>query len=106
MDKILKFVEKEDKRLRQKFNYSDEDKRTLARAVKLNEEVGELCSEVLTSISLQRQEKLSKHEKENVSHEIADVLICTLMLARSLRVDVKKALKNKIKKINSRYAKN
>lgn len=105
LDEILKFIDTEDRRLRKKFAYEDESKRVLARTVKISEEFGELCDEVLASIALQRQEKLANHRREQLEDEFADVLIVVLMLARTLKVDVRKALENKMKKIDARYNK-
>ncbi|MFH1325548.1 MAG: MazG nucleotide pyrophosphohydrolase domain-containing protein [archaeon] len=105
-EELKKFVEMENKRLREKYgNYGDEEKRILARAVKLSEEIGELCSEILSMNSFQRKEKLDLHNKESLSNEFADVIITTLLLAKSTDVDIEKSLENKIEKINQRYKK-
>ena len=46
---LKKFIKKEDQRLRKYYGgYKDEEKRILARTVKLTEELGELCDEVLS----------------------------------------------------------
>ncbi len=103
---LKKFIDKQDKRLREQYgNYPDEEKRILARTVKLVEEVGELCEEVLAHGALQRKDKLEKHDKDNLLGEFADVLITTLLLAKIMKVDIDKALEQKIKKINKRYEK-
>ncbi len=96
------FIKKEDQRLRKHFGYKDEEKLILARTVKLTEELGELCDEVLSYNSLQRKEKLDKHDINNLSEEFADVLITTLLLAEIMDVDFEKALEGKIEKINKR----
>lgn len=101
---LKRFITKEDQRLRKYYgNYKDEEKRILARTVKLTEELGELCDEVLSYNSMQRKDKLDKHDKSNLSDEFADVIITTLLLAEVMKVDVEKALKGKIKKINKRH---
>ncbi|MDO8443499.1 MAG: MazG nucleotide pyrophosphohydrolase domain-containing protein [Candidatus Azambacteria bacterium] len=103
---LKKFIKKEDQRLRESYgNYKDEEKRILARTVKLTEELGELCDEVLSYVSLQRKVKLDKHDKNNLPGEFADVVITTLLLAEVMKVDIEEALKGKIKKINARYKK-
>jgi NTP pyrophosphatase (non-canonical NTP hydrolase) len=95
----------EDVRLKQHYgNYPDQEKRILARAVKVSEEVGELCNEVLVFNSLQRKQKLESSDTENLPEEFADVLITVLLLARAMDVDVQAALEKKIKNINLRYA--
>ncbi|MBI2045498.1 hypothetical protein HYT23_05545 [Candidatus Pacearchaeota archaeon] len=101
---LMDFINIEDKRLKEKFgHYADQEKRTLARTVKLGEEFGELCDEILSKMSLQRKEKLTEKDKENLEKEFADVIITTLLLAKSIDVDVAKALENKINEINKRY---
>lgn len=101
---LLKFIEIEDRRLKKYYGgYTDQEKRILARTVKLSEELGELCNAVLTFNSMQRKEKLDKHDAENLSEEFADVLITALLLAKAMDIDIEKALDKKINKINGRY---
>jgi NTP pyrophosphatase (non-canonical NTP hydrolase) len=103
IQELLDFIDKEDKRIRNHYgNYPDEEKRILARTVKLMEEVGELSNDVLSFNSMQRKEKLARHDRENIREEFADVLITTLLLAKSMNIDVKKALENKIQKMQKR----
>ena len=105
LKELLEFIDLENKRLIERFgkNSSTQQERILARTVKLTEELGELCNEVLAFNGDQRQEKLDKHDKNNLPNEFADVIITTLLLAKSMNVDVRKALVNKIEKINKRY---
>ena len=101
---LLKFIEIEDKRLKKYYSdYSDQEKQILARTIKLTEELGELCNEVLAHNSLQRKQKLDNHDKGNLPEEFADVIITTLLLAKAVDVDIEKALKKKVDKINERY---
>jgi len=103
-EELLQWIDLEDKRLRERFgNYPDQEKRILARTVKVSEELGELCDEVLSFNSMQRQEKLDEDKAENLAAEFADVLITTLLLAKTMGVDVRAALSKKIEKINKRY---
>lgn len=103
---LLEFIDLEDRRLEKYYaDYPDKEKRVLARTVKLTEELGELCNEVLSSQSLQRKQKLENRDEENLPEEFADVLITTLLLAKTMNVDVEQALKQKIEKINKRYEK-
>ena len=104
LKELLQFIELEDQRLKEYYgNSSTEKERILSRTVKLTEELGELCNEVLAHNKDQRKEKLESHDKNNLSHEFADVLITTLLLAKTMNVDIKEALVNKIEKINKRY---
>ncbi len=100
---MLKFIEIEDRRLQDRFNYNDKEKRILARTVKIAEEVGELCNEVLASNKLQRKEKLDGHGRKELEEEFADVLFTTLLLAKTMDIDMEKAMEEKIKKVNKRY---
>jgi NTP pyrophosphatase (non-canonical NTP hydrolase) len=81
----------------------DEGKCILARTVKLTEELGELCDEVLSHSSMQRKDKLDKHSQEDLMDEFADVVITTFLLAEIMKVDIGKALEKKIDKIDERY---
>ena len=97
---LLEFIEIESKRLRKYYPNIDEDKIILAQTVKISEELGELCSEVLAHNSLQRKEKLENYNEANIQEEFADVIITTLLLAKSMNIDVEKVLEKKIEKIN------
>jgi len=103
---LLKFIEVEDKRLKKYYGiYTDQEKIILARTVKLTEELGELCEEILSYVSLQRKEKLGNRGKKNLPEEFADIIITTLLLAKTMNVDVEKALGKKIEEISRRYEK-
>lgn len=103
INELLQFINLENERLNSRFPTLQGRERILARAVKLNEEVGELCSEVLASSGDQRKEKLANHNAHTLQAEFADVVITTLLLAKSMNVDVPKALEEKIEEINKRY---
>lgn len=107
LEKILDFIQKENKRLAQYYpiNDNDKEKRVLARAVKLSEEVGELCEQVLSGMLLQKSRKLKNYSQEKLGEEVADVLITTLLLADVMKVDVRKSLEDKMKKIEKRWTK-
>ena len=102
-DELKKFTDRIDKGLKKQFNHLDDEKRALARTVKLVEEVGELCEEILLHNNLQRRKKLDKRDKGNISGEFTDVLITTLLLAKLMKVDIDKALLVKMKEIDKRH---
>jgi NTP pyrophosphatase (non-canonical NTP hydrolase) len=103
---LIQFINTEDERLKKYYGgYTDQEKRILARTVKLTEELGELCDEVLAHNSLQRKEKLEERDSHNLSEEFADVVITALLLAKAMDIDITKALENKIAKVNKRYEK-
>ena len=99
---LLDFIESEHERLRNKYQNLDKQKEILARCVKLSEEVGELSNEVLSLNSFQRYVKLEKHGPEKVEEEIADVIITTLLLAKSMGVNVEKSLQERIENVKAR----
>lgn len=102
---LLNFIALEDTRLHERHeSLLDREKRILARSVKLSEEVGELAAEVLSTLALQRKEKIAERDASKLQDELADVLITTLLLARVMGIDVTTALQHKITRINQRYS--
>lgn len=85
--------------------YSQEEKEILTKTVKLNEEVGELCNDILSVLRLQRKSKLDKFDKRHIYEEFADVIITTMQLAGVAKVDLERAINNKLEKIEKRYHK-
>ena len=85
--------------------YSEAEKEILTKTIKLNEEVGELCNDVLSVLKLQRKAKLERFEKRNFYEEFADVIITTIQLANSAGVDIERAITDKLKKIEERQKK-
>jgi len=83
--------------------YTQKEKEILTKTIKLNEEVGELCNDILSILKLQRKSKLDKFDKRNVYEEFADVVLTTFQLANSTGVDIDRALRDKIKKIEEKY---
>lgn len=81
------------------------EKEILARTVKLNEEVGELCNDILSILKLQRRAKLERFDRRNVYQEFADVLITLIQLAVSANVDLERAVNDKLKTIAERIEK-
>lgn len=79
--------------------------RIFARTIKLGEEYGELCDQVLASVGDQRQSKLIKVKSSDLESEFADVLIVLFMLAKAMDIDVMQALDAKVKKIKAKHNK-
>ena len=82
-----------------------QEQEILSRTVKLNEEVGELCNDILAILKMQRKAKLENFDKHNMYEEFADVIITTIQLANSAGVDIERAISDKIKKVEERYEK-
>lgn len=85
--------------------YSQTEKEILTKTIKLNEEVGELCNDILSVLKLQRRSKLAKFDKRNFYQEFADVIIVTIQLASVAGVDIERAINDKMKKIEQKYTK-
>lgn len=100
---FTRFIAVEDQRLLAHYGYVDTEKRILARTVKLTEEVGELCEEVLSHCAFQRREKLEGKDKDNLPGEFADVVIVAFLLAKTMDVDMVQALSDKMEKIKTRH---
>jgi NTP pyrophosphatase (non-canonical NTP hydrolase) len=92
-----------------KFDYTlqtPREKEILAKTVKLNEEVGELCNDVLSILRLQRKAKLDRFDRRNIYQEFADVLITLMQLAVAAKVDLDRAVNDKLKTIGERPSQN
>lgn len=102
-EELRKFIDEQDAffRERRKGDFSDRE-HVLARTIKLGEEFGELCDQVLASIGGQRKDKLAAQEADSLKNEFADVLITTFMLAKAMDVDIMQALDHKVQKIRER----
>jgi NTP pyrophosphatase (non-canonical NTP hydrolase) len=74
----------------------DRDMFALAQTAKLGEEVGELQAEVLGAIGYCRTDKIPQFTPESLAGELADVMVCTLLLAEILEVDLAHAVATKI----------
>ncbi|MGH7246278.1 MAG: MazG-like family protein [Candidatus Levyibacteriota bacterium] len=83
--------------------YSQTEKEILTKTIKLNEEVGELCNDILSVLKLQRKSKLERFDERNFPEEFADVIITTLLLANDAGVEVEQAVVEKLKKLKKRY---
>lgn len=77
-----------------------EKERLFSRVVKLNEEVGELCEAILSENDKNQR---VKDKVIDVDAELADVLICTLLLAQDREKDVWQEVDLKLKKISKKF---
>ena len=100
MNELLEFAKLETGRIKSKFNLTNKEL-TLATTIKLGEEVGELNREVLKHFGYARKKHMEM--KNELSHEIADVMITSSIVAQSLNIDIGSALKEKMEKITKRY---
>ena len=102
IEEINQFIEKEIERLKGYYKLKSEEELTLAMALKLGEEVGELYNEILAHKGYQRKEKLNKFNKNEIGNEIADVIFVTFILSKVFNIDIEDSLNEKMKKIKER----
>lgn len=94
-----------EQQLRIKFvSLTKKEKDILLKTVKLSEEVGELSNDILSVLSLQRKSKLDAFDKTNLYEEFADVVLGVFALANTMRVDMDRAVNDKLKKIFDVYS--
>lgn len=75
---------------------ADRDMFALAQTAKLGEEVGELHAEVLGAIRYCRADKADTFTPDSLAGELADVMVCTMLLAQIFDVDLVQAIVRKI----------
>jgi len=98
-----KFFKREHQRMVEYWgNKENQKQRTLFRTIKLSEEVGEVCEEILGFTAQQRKKKIRKFNKEKLAEEIADVIVVAILLAENLDINIWKAIEKKIKKVERR----
>lgn len=106
LDDFQAFIDEQDAFFRSLKNTGQTEKeRILSRTVKISEEFGELCDEVLASLGQQRTGKMERRGKESLGNEFADVVITTFLLAKAMQVDIMEALGRKIPKIKEKHNK-
>lgn len=94
-----------ERHLRIKFvSLTKKEKDILLKTVKLSEEVGELSNDILSVLSLQRKSKLDAFDKTNLYEEFADVVLAVITLANTMRVNMDRAVKDKLRKIFDVYS--
>ena len=71
LKELLEFIDKQDGRLNQRFPSLDGEKRVLARAVKLSEEFGELCNDILGHASLITTEIYLREIQKQMRHAVS-----------------------------------
>ena len=102
LQQILASADKVHEYFLQKDTFIDMEKHCILSTMKLTEEVGELNEQILLHYGYSRKEKLEKYSPENLADEIADVIFTTMLIAKSLDIDIQKALSNKLQKIHTR----
>ena len=96
---IMKFAEESQEKISKYYSKSKEELIPY-HALKIGEELGELLEQVLAHQNIQRKDKAI--DKKQIGEEVADVLLATLILAKSLNLDVESEIKRKIEKNKGR----
>lgn len=96
-DETQQFIKAEHERILKMCKVKTNEEIRPFMAMKIMEEVGELCQELLADYSYQRQDKL-QNRKSNTSEEIIDVLLTTMILAENVGIDLQTALNHGIEK--------
>ncbi|MBP6924289.1 MAG: MazG-like family protein [Candidatus Pacebacteria bacterium] len=100
IEKISTRLQKIDNYFREISPDWSERERLFSRVVKLNEEVGELCEAVLyENDTVQR----TKDKVIDLDSELADVIICTLLLAHNREKDIWIEVDKKLTKQMGRF---
>lgn len=88
--------------LSKKYCIENNQTRIFAKTVKVMEELGELCQEIISSQKLSRKEKNCNYKKENLEAEFCDVISTLFLLGIELDIDIEQALMKKIKETKLR----
>lgn len=106
LEEFQKFIGEQDQLFRSlDKREQSETERIFSRAIKLGEEYGELCSEVLSSVGDQRKSKLKKADRETLEDEFSDCFIVLFLLAKALDVDIMQSVGRKVKRIQEKHNK-
>ena len=100
-----KFITATDEALMVKHPHKDPKLHALSRVAKLAEEFGELSSEVLSSLEMQRKSKLSRTKRENLEKEWSDTFFSLILLAMTLDIPIKDAVQKRMSTITQRIKK-
>lgn len=97
---IIDTIQKIDSYFRQNDPSMSERERIFSRVVKLNEEVGELCEAVLYEQDMNQR---AKDKNIDLDSELADVIICTLLLAQNREKNIVDEVIKKLEKQKQRF---
>jgi len=106
LKELLDFITWENSRVNKTIlkGYSQKE-RIYFRAVKVMEELGEFCNEIIALNGAHRKSKQKKFKKDNkadLSKEFADVIFTVLLMGDTLDIDITKSLKDRMKNIKGR----
>jgi len=101
---LKSFIATIDSFFRKKDSDMDFESRNLARLVKVGEEYGELCKDVLQYVRAHKKNDRERMEalRPNMEEEFADMIITIHMLAKSMEVDINTVVQAKMPKVQQK----
>ena len=100
IEQIKERVQKIDTYFRETNTVFSERERVFSRVIKLNEEVGELCEAILFENDGNQR---PKEKVTDLDSELADVIICTLLLAHNREKNIWEEIDKKLDKQMKRF---
>lgn len=100
IDEIIQKLQVINDKLRDKYPHLDHKTFVLARSAKVSEEYGEFMDELLSSLEMQRADKLAKYDPDNLASEFADVFITLLLTGMASGIDIKEAIAKRLSEID------
>lgn len=97
------FIAEQDRLFLEKTQQQTEKEKVFARTIKISEEFGELCDEVLAHFGNQRSGKMHDRSHKKVADEFADVFITLALLAKSLDINLLESAQRKIEIIRNKH---
>lgn len=88
--------------LEKKYPINNKQTRIFAKTVKVMEELGEFCQEIIISQNLHRDEKTKNYKKDNLGAEFVDVVSTLMLLALELDIDINSSIEKKITETKNR----
>jgi|APSaa5957512622_1039677.scaffolds.fasta_scaffold22030_3 NTP pyrophosphatase (non-canonical NTP hydrolase) len=96
IDEIIQKLQVINDKLREKYPHLDHEAFVLMSSAKVSEEYGEFMDELLSSLGMQRRDKLENYDPDNLASEFADVFITLLLTGMASGIDVKKAITKRL----------
>jgi len=100
MEKLNEILAKLDTHFRSTNSEMTEKERLFSRVIKLNEEVGELCEAVLSENDRNQREK---GKVIDLDAELADIIICTLLIAHTRDKDIWEEINTKLTRLQQKF---
>jgi len=103
IDEIIQKLQDISNKLHEQYPQADQKTSVLAASAKVSEEYGEFMDELLSSLGLQRADKLVKYDPANLASEFADVYITLMLLGMAAGIDVKQAIADRLEEQHHKW---